>query len=62
MNAQTIAVIFERFGELVETKMATSKAAKQVADEVVAFEKYCNKTRIKPIKITTKNLELCKYK
>lgn len=57
-----LAVILERFGELVESKMATSAAAKQVAAEVRAFETYCTKNRIAPKDITTNNLRLCKYK
>jgi len=62
MNVDTLAVAFVRFSELVETKMATGKAAKQVASELMAFDAYCEKSRIIPIKVTTKHLAACKYK
>lgn len=62
MIPEMIAVAFDRFAELVETKMATGKAAKQVADELRAFDAYCVKAKIKPTVVTTDHLRKCKYK
>lgn len=57
-----IAVILKRMAELIENKMAVSKAMSQVAEEVLAFNRYCEKAKIVPKSITTDNLRLCKYK
>lgn len=59
-----IAVILERFAELVEGKMAVSKAAQQVAEEVRALEEYCNYNRISipPGSLKTSHLKAGKYK
>lgn len=62
MIPEMIAVALDRFAELVETKMATGKAAKQVSDELRAFDVYCVKNRIKPSVVKTDHLRLCKYK
>lgn len=57
-----ITVMLYRFAELLESKMGTAKAAKQVADEMAAFENYCSKNKIYPKNVTTDNIRLCKYK
>ena len=57
-----ITVMLYRVAELLESKMSTSKAIKQVADEMAAFEDYCQKNKIYPKNVTTDNLRVCKYK
>jgi len=51
-----LSVILERLAELIENKMAVSKALKQVAEEIQILERYCDKNRLNPTKITTRNL------
>lgn len=62
MQPQHIATILKRFAELVESKIAVSKSARQVAQEVLDFDKYCTKHRVKVKDITTENLRTCYYK
>lgn len=60
INITTVSL--ERFAELVESKMAVSKAARQVAAELEAFDEYCRGAKKFPTFITTDNLRTCKYK
>ena len=60
MHPKHIAVIFERLAELIENKMAVSKALKQVGKELKAFDTYCKESRHEPVTITTKMLKNCK--
>jgi len=60
VHPKQLAVILERLAELIENKMAVSKALRQVGDEIVAFDKYCHDTRKTPSIITKDNLKNCK--
>jgi len=57
-----LAVILKRMAELIENKMAVSKAMTQVANEIVALNTYCEKNRIVPKNITSDNLRKGKLK
>lgn len=46
MNPNDLAVILERIAELVEGKMAVSRALSQVASEMRGLTDYCNENRV----------------